>query len=228
MTKQEIEYHKTHWNSQGYVAPVNIVNWPGNGNTTYGQAAELAPYYDNNGDGKYNAADGDYPLIMGDEAIYAIYNDDRDVHKDSGGKKMKIEIHLMTYAFDLPDDSAFKNTIFFNYKIFNRSSRTYYNTYLGAWADLDIGYGQDDYIGCDVGRNSFIGFNGSVIDGTGQSDAYGAHPPAQSVTILGGTHSWILPVMTGPGLIMKVTNFVMKVSMVPVSETVSQITNVMG
>ena len=138
-----------------------------------------------NGDGKYNAADGDYPLIMGDEAIYAIYNDDRDVHKDSGGKKMKIEIHLMTYAFDLPDDSAFKNTIFFNYKIFNRSSRTYYNTYLGAWADLDIGYGQDDYIGCDVGRNSFIGFNGSVIDGTGQSDAYGAHPPAQSVTILG-------------------------------------------
>jgi hypothetical protein len=184
--KSEIEYHKTHWNSQGYIAPANILNWPGNGNTTYGQAAELAPYHDNNGDGKYNAADGDYPLIMGDEAIYTIYNDDRDVHKDSGGKKMKLEIHLMAYAFDLPDDSAFKNTIFLNYKIFNRSSRTYYNTYLGVWADPDIGYSLDDYIGCDVGRSSIIGFNGKAVDGTGEATAYGAHPPAQSVTILGG------------------------------------------
>ncbi len=186
VTKSEIEYHKTHWNTQGYIAPPNITNWPGNGNTSYGQAAELAPYYDNNGDGKYNAADGDYPLIMGDEAVFTIFNDDRDLHKDSGGKKMKIEIHLMAYAFDLPDDSAFKNTIFLNYKIFNRSSKTYYNTYMGAWADMDIGYDLDDYICCDVGRSSFIGFNGLAVDGTGQTNAYGAHPPAQSVTILGG------------------------------------------
>jgi hypothetical protein len=186
VTKSEIEYHKTHWNSQGYVAPPNIVNWPGNGNTAYGQAADLAPYHDTNGDGKYNAADGDYPSIMGDEAVFTIYNDDRDIHKESGGKKMRIEIHLMAYAFDMPGDSAFKNTIFLNYKIFNRSPRTYYNTYLGVFGDLDIGYGLDDYICCDVGRSSFIGYNGLAVDGTGQTNAYGAHPPAQSVTILRG------------------------------------------
>jgi hypothetical protein len=159
--KSEIEYHKTHWNSQGYIAPPNIANWPGNGKPAYGQAAELAPYHDNNSDGKYNAADGDYPLIMGDEVVFTIYNDDRDVHKESGGKKMRIEVHLMAYAFDMPDDSAFKNTILMNYKIFNRSSRTYYNTYFGAFSDLDIGDWHDDYICCDVGRSSFIGYNGS-------------------------------------------------------------------
>jgi hypothetical protein len=184
--KSEVEYHKAHWNDHGYIPPPNILSWPGNGTPAYGQASELAPYHDNNEDGKYNAADGDYPVIMGDEAIFTIYNDDRDTHKDSGGKKMKIEIHLMVYAFDMSDDSAFKNTIFFNYKIFNRSSNTYYNTYLGAWADLDIGYSNDDYIGCDIKRNSFIGFNGTLDDGTGQPNAYGTNPPAQSVTILGG------------------------------------------
>jgi len=185
--KTEIEAHKTHWNSTGYKAPMNIVTWPGNGNTILGQAAQLAPYHDRNNDGIYNAADGDYPLITGDEAIFAIYNDDRDTHKDSGGKKMRLEFHIMAYAFDMPDDSAFKNTIFMNYKIFNRSSRTYYNTYMGAWADMDVGSMYDDYIGCDVGRNSIIGYNGLAIDGSPlQENVYGVHPPAQSVTILGG------------------------------------------
>jgi hypothetical protein len=185
-TKSEIEYHKANWNSQGYVIPPDILKWPGNGNTALGQAAILAPFYDRNGDGIYNPADGDYPSIMGDEAIFSIFNDDRDIHKESGGNKLKIEIHLLAYAFDLPDDSAFKNTIFLDYKIFNRSSRTYYQTYLGTWADFDIGYSGDDFIGCDVKRASLIGYNGTPVDGTGQPNAYGPHPPAQSLTILKG------------------------------------------
>ena len=184
--KSEIEYHKSHWNSPGYITPPNIISWPGNGNIAYGEAEQLAPYHDNNNDGKYNSLDGDYPVIMGDEAVYTIFNDDRGTHKDSGGKKMKLEFHLMAYAFDLPGDSAFKNTIFFNYKIINRSDRTYYNTYLGTFIDMDIGYLKDDYIMCDVERSSIIGYNGLPVDGTGQPSAYGAHPPAQSVTILSG------------------------------------------
>jgi len=99
---------------------------------------------------------------------------------------MKIEIHGMAYAFDLPSDSAFNNTIFLNYKIFNRSQRTYYNTYLGIFTDLDIGYAYDDYVGCDVYRSSYFGYNGRPVDGTGQVYAYGNHPPAQSVTVLAG------------------------------------------
>jgi hypothetical protein len=184
--KSEVDYHIAHWNSPGYVAPVNILSWPGNGNPAYGQAAQLAPFHDRNNDGIYNPADGDYPLIRGDEAVFTMFNDDRGPHKETLGGKMRTEIHLMAYAFDMPGDSAFKNTIFFNYKIFNRSSRTYYNTYFGDFADMDIGWYDDDYIGCDVERSSIIGFNGLPVDGSGQPQAYGAHPPAQSVTILGG------------------------------------------
>ncbi len=185
--KSEIEDHIANWNSPGYKAPVNIFTWPGNGNPAYGQAARLAPYYDRNGDGIYNPSDGDYPSIRGDEAVFAIFNDDRGLHKETLGNKMRAEIHLMAYAFDMPDDSAFKNTIFFNYKIFNRSLRTYYSTYLGLWADMDIGYSLDDFIGCDVGRSSIIGYNGLAVDGfPSLGFGYGSHPPAQSLTILSG------------------------------------------
>jgi hypothetical protein len=186
--KSEIEYHIAHWNSPGYIAPVNILTWPGNGNPAYGQAAQLAPFHDRNNDGIYNPSDGDYPDIRGDEAVFTIYNDDRGTHKETNGNKLMAEIHLMAYGFDMPDDSAFKNTIFFNYKVYNRSSRTYYNTKLGFYADLDIGYPLDDNIGCDVERSSVIGFNGLPSD-VGSFDPrteYGAHPPAQSITILGG------------------------------------------
>jgi len=83
-------------------------------------------------------------------------------------------------------DSAFNNTLFLNYKVFNRSQQTYYNTYLGIFTDIDLGYMLDDYIGCDVYRGSYFGYNGTAIDGNGQSYSYGAHPPAQSVTVLAG------------------------------------------
>jgi hypothetical protein len=99
---------------------------------------------------------------------------------------MKAEFHAMVYAWDMPGDSAFNNTLFMNYKVFNRSQQTYSNTYLGIYTDLDIGSWIDDYIGCEVYRGSYFGYNGKAIDGNGLSSDYGAHPPAQSVTFLAG------------------------------------------
>ena len=92
----------------------------------------------------------------------------------------------MAYGWDMPGDSAFNNTVFMNYKVFNRSQQTYFNTYLGMFTDIDIGNWLDDYIGCDVYRASYYGFNGKAIDGSGLAHEYGAHPPAQSVTFLAG------------------------------------------
>jgi hypothetical protein len=185
LKKSEIEYHKAHWNEAGYQPIPDILDWPGNGNVAAGQAQILAPFFDRNGDQEYNAMDGDYPLIKGDQSLFFIFNDDR-THAETEGNRLRTEIHGMAYAFDLPSNPAFYNTIFLNYKIYNRSERTYNNTYLGVFTDLEIGYYGDDYIGCDVQRGSYIGYNGTPIDGSGQPEAYGAHPPAQSVTILGG------------------------------------------
>jgi hypothetical protein len=186
LKKSDIEYHKAHWNDAGYQPIHDILTWPGNGNTSLGQAAQLAPYFDRNRDGIYNPIDGDYPLIKGDQSLFFIFNDDRYNHTETLGAKMKIEIQGMAYVFDIPSDTALKNTVFLSYKVINRSANTYYNTYIGVFTDIDIGYANDDYIGCDVGRGYYYGYNGTPVDGTGQSYAYGANPPAQSVTFLGG------------------------------------------
>ena len=186
LKKSDIEYHKAHWNDAGYSPIHDILTWPGNGNTSLGQAAQLAPYFDRNGDGIYNPLDGDYPLIKGDQTLFFIFNDDRNIHSESQGNKMRVEIQGMAYVFDIPSDTALKNTVFLSYKIINRSANTYNNTYFGVFTDLDIGWYLDDYIGCDVQRGYYYGYNANPIDGSGQSYAYGANPPSQSVTFLGG------------------------------------------
>ncbi len=186
LKKAEIEYHKTHWSDQEYKPIKDILSWPGNGNTALGQAAQLAPFYDANKDGIYEPLEGDYPSIRGDQALFLIFNDDRAEHKDTGGNKLRVEIHAMAYAFNFPEDTAFSKTIFLNYRIFNRSNHTYYHTYMGSFTDFEIGFSTDDFIQSDVGRGSIIGYNGKANDGNGQGVTYGAHPPSQSYTLLAG------------------------------------------
>ena len=186
INRTEILYHRNHCWDPGYVAIHNILTWPGNGNVAMGQAQKLAPFSDRNGNGIYEPYDGDYPEIRGDQALFFIYNDDHGLHAESSGGKLRMEIHGMAYAFDQPDDTAFKNTVFLHYKIINRSQNTYHGTYMGIFADIDLGYSNDDYLGCDVNRGMFYGYNGNPVDGTGQPWAYGANPPIQAVVILAG------------------------------------------
>ena len=186
LKKSDIDYHKAHYWEAGYVPIHDILTWPGNGNVELGQAAQLAPYFDQNANGIYEPFDGDYPEIRGDQCLFFIINDDRGPHLESLGNKLRVEIHGMAYAWDLPGDSAFKNTIFLNYKIFNRSQLTYDSVYLGIFTDIDLGYSNDDYIGCDVERSMYIGYNGTPVDGTGQSYAYGENPPSQGVILMAG------------------------------------------
>ena len=159
-----------------------------------GQPEKLAPFSDRNGNGIYEPFDGDYPEIRGDQCLFFIFNDDRGPHLESQGNKLRAEIHGMAYAWDIPTDSAFNNTVFLSYKIFNRSQHTYDSVYLGMFTDIDIGYMNDDYIGCDVERSMYYGYNGTPIDGTGQPYAYGENPPAQCVIFIGG------PLMDADGI----------------------------
>jgi hypothetical protein len=188
LKKTDIDFHRLHYWEPGYAPIHDILTWPGNGNVALGQAHRLAPFSDRNGDGIYDPADGDYPEIRGDQALFFIFNDDRGPHLETTGPKLRVEIHGMAYAFDMPEDSALNNTTFLNYKMYNRSQNTYDSTLLGVFTDIDLGYASDDYIGCDVERSMYFGYNGPPIDGNGQSYAYGANPPVQSVTILAGPY----------------------------------------
>lgn len=195
LSKSDIAYHINHYNDWGYVPKAEISTWPGNGDESNGQMKQLAPFFDQNGNGIYEPMDGDYPLIRGDEAVYFIFNDARLPHTESQGKNLGVEIHGMAYAFNSPSDSALWNTVFVHYDIFNRSDTTYFNTYIGNFLDTDLGNPWDDYILSDVQRGAMISYNGDDYDEDTQMPndgvfikGYGEKLPAVAGVILGGPY----------------------------------------
>ena len=187
LTREEVDNFITHHGEAGYEAPEDILTWPAHGEGDY--ALDLAPFVDVNGDGVYNPEMGDYPDIKGDQCLFYIFNDSFMEHGESHGKQIGLEIHAMVYAYDAPDDEALNNTVFVNYQFFNRSANDYYEVYLGLWIDWDLGYVRDDYVGCDVQRNSCFGYNGFPVDGNDEPNAYGNNPPVQVLTVLAGPYS---------------------------------------
>ena len=183
LTRAEIEQFIANHNNAGYQIPEDILTWPAHGEEGY--AANLAPFVDVNNDGRYNPADGDYPDIKGDQCLFFIFNDCRS-HTESIGEAVGLEVHGMVYGFDAPDDEALNNTVFIHYTFFNRSAKDYHNTYLGLFTDWDLGYQYDDYVGCDVQRNSCYVYNGREYDGSGEPGTYDSIIPAQVLTVLNG------------------------------------------
>jgi len=183
LNAEEVAFHRQHWQDEGYVPIENIAQWPGNGDTDLGQANVLAPYYDLDLNGTYDPMQGDFPLIKGDQAIYVLNNDDRDIHTETEGEKLGIEIQSLYYAFS-DEDSALQYTAFADQSIINRSGNAYHDVYVGHFPDFDLGYFQDDYQYCDTSLESVICYNGLPVDGNGSPGQYGEHPPAQSFTCL--------------------------------------------
>lgn len=150
-----INYQNGNFQNGTYTAHPDIINWPGNGDTLAGFSRKLAPYFDNNNDNWYNANDGDYPIIKGDQTIYSIFNDLGATNFTQGGLSLGVEIHLMAYAigdcgYSNATNSVLKYTTFYNYKIFNRSNRSYNNTYISHFNDADIGFYSQNRTGCHV------------------------------------------------------------------------------
>jgi len=188
VTKQDISTHIWNYWQSNYTIPEVILNWPAHGDTNKGQAPNLAPFADTNGNGIYEPNLGDYPKIKGDEAVYFILNDDRLPHTGSNGEKMRIEIHGMVYGFACFGTESLENTLFVDYSIYNRSQQTYTETSVGFFSDLDLGGYSDDFIGSDVQRSTYYVYNGDSIDTPiGGSQAYSGVPPAQGITFLSGT-----------------------------------------
>jgi hypothetical protein len=172
MTGDQINAFKTDFmnHTVNYSNYPDIKDWPTG-----------APFVDWNKDGIYNPDSGDYPKIKGDRYLYMIMNDDR-VHDESGSAAMKIEIHRAVYSFSSAITDI-DNTIFVEYRIFNRSSRTYDSTYFGSWIDFDLGNYSDDFIGTDPSRNMVYAYNGDSDDEGVMG--YGFNPPVQACMFMG-------------------------------------------
>ena len=183
-----------------------------------GIARFLAPFYDADGDNEYHPERGDYPyydinndlchtkiptmeeeidgtmygsiladqVLKGDQTLWWIFNDKGASHTESGGQAIGIEVRAQAFAFATNDE--INNMTFYSYEIINRSTYTLTGTYFSPWTDVDLGYAQDDYVGCDVARGLGYGYNGTNVDGNGEPESYGAQPPAVGIDFFQGPY----------------------------------------
>jgi hypothetical protein len=201
LNRSEVEQFLAHRTDTGYTIPEAILSWPGNGNTTIGQANYLAPFIDSDGDGIYNPNLGDYPAfalngqqncnyhLLGDQAIWWVFNDKGNQHTETGGNAFGLEIQAMAFAFRSNDE--INNATFYRYQLINRSVNSYHEMWFGQWIDNDLGAYDDDYVACDVMRGMGYVYNGDAMDGLTQRPdefypSYGANPPAMGVDFLQG------------------------------------------
>lgn len=177
-----------------------IKEWPAHGDPAKGEATYLAPFNDVDGDGFYNYAAGDYPgydltgnvdcggqllNVYGDENLWWIFNDKGNIHTESGGQAIGMEIRAQAFSFATNDEV--NNMTFYNYELVNRSSFDLRDTYFGFWVDPDLGNAQDDYVGCDVERGLGFCYNGDEFDDDNSGrPGYGENPPAIGVDFFQG------------------------------------------
>ena len=173
----DIDYHNQHWYDANYSAPIDILEWPGNGSIVNGEPQIIAPFHDVNGNNIYEPQFGDAPEIKGDEATFYIVSDGREVsptYLDSnfGSTVSNLEMSVMTYLFQNSTNAALSNSVFTDYRIVNRDETPLNEFYFGMHTDFDIGTSYDDFIGCDSARNLVFGYNADDFDEP-SSSSYG-------------------------------------------------------
>ncbi|MBT7465461.1 MAG: T9SS C-terminal target domain-containing protein, partial [Bacteroidetes bacterium] len=196
--KRSIEY-------PGYTIPNVILNWPAHADASAGYDFYLAPFWDNNDDGYYNPADGDYPFydldgilpcgtsrehrrprLFGDATLWWVYNDRGNLHQESGGEPIGMEFRAQAFEFSTND--ALNDMSFYNYALINRSTYTLIETYFGCYVDGALGWAWDDFTGCHVSKGVGYFYNGETVDGSGEAWAYGASPPAIGIDFFEGPY----------------------------------------
>lgn len=214
ITRYQVEAFRNWYNTpadkrgrefDGYTIPQIILDWPAHADAAAGYDFYLAPFWDNNDDGFYNPADGDYPFydldrvlpcgtsrkerqphLKGDGTLWWVYNDAGNIHSGPGGEAIGMEIRAQAFQFSTNDE--LNDMSFYNFELINRSSYTLIDTYFSLYVDGDLGYAFDDYVGCHVTKGIGYFYNGVEVDGDGQEWAYGANPPAIGFDLFEGPY----------------------------------------
>ncbi len=179
INKSTIEEHIANYKKPGYILPKEIEKWPGNGNVINGEAAILAPFIDVNSNKIYDPVNGDYPEIRGDQAVFFIANDAKEIHTKSNSEMLDIEVHGLVYMYVSQSDSALNQTVFVNYELFNRSLEDYKQVYLGIFTEMSFPSDFIEYVGCDSSLNTSYIYNGNSND-----LIFGTNSPAHGCIIL--------------------------------------------
>ena len=187
--QEDIDYHNNHWYEPNYLAPIDIIEWPGNGTVVNGEPQIIAPFHDVNGNNIYEPQFGDTPEIKGDEAIFYIVSDGREVSPYFQQNYFEdtvsnLELSVMSYVFLNSSSPALSHSFFTDYRLNLRGDIPLNEFYFGLFTDFVIG-SYDDFIGCDSTRNLFFGYNSDDFDEpSSESQGYANEVPACGYRIL--------------------------------------------
>lgn len=165
----------------------NYNNWP----------VDLgAPWVDADGDGIFTAG-FDYPHYTGDEVLFYVANDlDTTLSQNVfSANPMGLEFQTTIFAFN--ENPPIGNCVYKKYRIINKGGTQIDSFYFGYWADIDLGYAADDFIGSDEQLNLAYGYNGNSSD-----NIYGTPPPAVAHALIAGP---IVPASSNDSAIFKGT-----------------------
>ena len=173
------------------IIPKAILEWParlnpyakGKNGVPLTITQPLAPYEDVDGVDGYDPTKGDYPLFKGDQAIFWVYNDDGNIHTETQGEAIGLEVQALAFGFQTNDQ--INDMTFYQYKVINYNSDDLDSVYFGQWVDPDLGWYLDDFVGCDTSRSLGIVYNGDAVDGPGGLN-YGENPPILGVDFFKG------------------------------------------
>jgi len=154
----------------------------------------LGAFFDANGDNVYDPCDGDYPAVevrgcptennFPDEIVFWVYNDAGNVHTNTNGRPIRMEVQVQAFAYATNDQ--INDMTFYRYKLINRAITPIDSTFFGMWVDADLGCSEDDFIGCDTSRSLMYVYNQDEVDGNSGCDCTtGSTTYCNEVPILG-------------------------------------------
>jgi hypothetical protein len=163
--------------------PRDVKGWPSRGNEFFAEIhgfqlpdtrQGLAGFWDQDGDGRYNPVEGDFPVIeikgcidkpqFPDEMIFWIYNDAGNIHAETRGDQIQMEVQVQAFSYATNDE--LNDMTFQRYKLINRAVESIDSMFFAMWVDPDLGCFTDDYVGCDTSRSLAFIYNEDALDGT--------------------------------------------------------------
>ena len=95
------------------------------------------------------------PLLLGNTTLWSVCNDRSPLAEANpagtagidAAHSLGIEIQQTTFASSGP--WPLDNVLYFKYRLLNKGLNHLHQTYLGIWADPDLGDASDDLAGCD-------------------------------------------------------------------------------
>lgn len=218
VTQNEIAQFRRDFEEDGMLhnsPPYDFLTWPAKGNIHFRQNYDFtlvssnpdslpAPFIDTNGDGIYNVFDGDYPRLLGDRMLWWAITD-QTLHPQTPGNPLSVDLFISLFAYDCPQNAAVLQTVFADYQIINRSGETYTDTYIGFYADPDLGCDADDYFGSMADVNSFFIYNKDKVDGIpgascpSGAPTFGSQIPVQTISFLNQSLDGSMPLQLSGG-----------------------------